>query len=164
MWRKASDKPPTFDATLLSHGTAFVNALAFLPPTTTHPDGLVISGDRDAIIEVRSPGKEPQDNADALLLGHSGNICALDVSNDGSVIVSGSWDASARVWLVDKWDTVAELGGHEGSVWAVLAYDKDTVITGKSLYQSALHGDLQVRNLDECFFTPSNIIQVVPIS
>lgn len=125
-----NEKPPTFDGTLVSHGTAFVNSLNYLPPSANHSEGLIISGDRDAIIEVRSPGKQPQDNADALLLGHSGNVCALDVSGDGSIIVSGSWDGEARVWLVDKWDTVAQLQGHQGSVWAVLAYDKETIITG----------------------------------
>ena len=92
-----------------------------------------MSGDRDAIIEVRQPGKSPQDNADALLLGHAGNVCALDVSEDGSFIVSGSWDAEARVWVVGKWDTAAVLRGHEGSVWTVLAFDKATIITGVCL-------------------------------
>lgn len=130
LWQKIKDEPPTFDDTIVSHGTAFVNSLSYLPPSADHSEGLILSGDRDAIIEARSPSRKPQDNADALLLGHSGNICALDVSEDGSTIVSGSWDGTARVWLVGKWDTVAELRGHEGSVWAVLAYDKETVITG----------------------------------
>lgn len=90
-----------------------------------------MSGGQDAIIELRQPGKSPQDNADALLLGHSGNICALDVSEDGRTIVSGSWDTEARVWKIGKWDAAtAVLQGHEGSVWAVLAYDKETILTG----------------------------------
>lgn len=90
-----------------------------------------MSGGRDAIIELRQPGKSPQDNADALLLGHAGNVCALDVSDDGRTIVSGSWDNEARIWQVGKWDAAtAVLQGHEGSVWTVLAYDKETVLTG----------------------------------
>ncbi|KAI4254285.1 MAG: hypothetical protein L6R42_007262, partial [Xanthoria sp. 1 TBL-2021] len=49
---------------------------------------------------------------------------------DGTYVVSGSWDSSARVWRVGKWECDAVLEGHQGSVWAVLAYDKDTIITG----------------------------------
>ena len=45
-------------------------------------------------------------------------------------MVSGSWDGSARVWKVGKWECEALLEGHQGSVWAVLAYDEETIITG----------------------------------
>lgn len=83
------------------------------------------------MIEVRQPGKPPDASAEALLLGHSHNVCALDSSHDGSLVVSGSWDGSARVWTVGKWSCEALLEGHEGSVWAVLAYDRKTIITGK---------------------------------
>ena len=63
-------------------------------------------------------------------MGHAHNVCALDGSSDGGWIVSGSWDASARVWNLKNWECEAVLEGHEGSVWAVLAYDKETIITG----------------------------------
>ncbi|KAL9105650.1 MAG: hypothetical protein Q9187_008673, partial [Circinaria calcarea] len=109
--------------------SAFINAVAYLKPTSTYPDGLIVSGGKDTIIEVRQPGKPPEENAESLLLGHSHNICALDVSQKGDWIVSGSWDGSARVWGVGKWDCTAVLEGHQGSVWDVLAYDQDTIIT-----------------------------------
>lgn len=82
------------------------------------------------IIEVRQPGKPPEENAERLLTGHAHNVCALDVSPDGGWVVSGSWDASARVWNLRNWECEAVLEEHEGSVWAVLAYDKETIITG----------------------------------
>lgn len=91
-----------------------------------------MSGGKESIIEVRQPGKPPEENAEALLLGHASNVCALDVSSEGGWVVSGSWDASARVWRVGKWECDALLEGHEGSVWDVLAYDRDTIITGWS--------------------------------
>lgn len=91
---------------------------------------MVISGGKDTIIEVRQLGKAPKENADALLLGHAHNVCSLDVSPDGRWVVSGSWDATARVWGVGKWECEAVLEGHEGSVWDVLAFDPETVITG----------------------------------
>jgi len=129
-WKLLSARPPSYDCTLVSHGSAFINSLAYVPPSSQYPDGLIISGGKDTIIEARQPGKAPQDNADGLLLGHAANVCALDVSEDGQTIVSGSWDTEARVWQVGQWEATAVLNGHEGSVWAVLAYDKETIITG----------------------------------
>ncbi|KAL9086287.1 MAG: hypothetical protein Q9165_007202 [Trypethelium subeluteriae] len=128
-WKLTSTKPPTFDCTLSSHGTAFVNAVAFVPRSNNYPEGLIVSGGKDTIIEIRRPDRSPQDNAEALLLGHTANVCALHVSEDGETIVSGGWDAEARIWRVGHWEAATVLQGHEGSVWGVLSYDKDTVIT-----------------------------------
>jgi phospholipase A-2-activating protein len=130
VWKLASTPPPVYDYTISSHGSAFVNALTYFPPTPDFPEGLLLSGGQDTIIEARQPGKSVDDNADAMLLGHRHNVCALDVCPEGGWIVSGSWDATARLWRVNKWECDATLEGHEGSVWAVLAYDKDTIITG----------------------------------
>lgn len=66
------------------------------------------------MIEVREPSKKPEDNAEALLLGHSHNVCSLDVDPAGRFIVSGSWDAEARIWPVGKWECETVLRGHEG--------------------------------------------------
>ncbi|PQE29479.1 Polyubiquitin binding (Doa1 Ufd3) protein [Rutstroemia sp. NJR-2017a WRK4] len=129
LWKLLSDKPPIFDATISSHATAFVNTVAYLPPNSTYSEGLIISGGKDTVIEVRQPSKTPDENAEALLLGHSHNICALDVDPAGRFIVSGSWDAEARIWPLGKWECESVLRGHEGSVWAVLAIDSETVIT-----------------------------------
>lgn len=139
MWKLLEQEPPRYDCSISSHGSSFINAIAYLPPIKGFADGLIVSGGKDSIIEVREPGREPDQNAEALLLGHAQNICALDVSPTGEYIVSGSWDSSARVWGVGKWECDALLEGHRGSVWAVLAYDRDTVITGSC--QSTSNGD-----------------------
>ncbi|KAH8433077.1 WD repeat PLAP family protein [Aspergillus melleus] len=130
LWKLVSTPPPTYDYTITSHGSAFINTLAYIPPTPQYPEGLVLSGGQDTIIEARQPGKASDDNADAMLLGHASNVCALDVSSEGGWVVSGSWDSTARLWRVGKWEAEVILEDHQGSVWAVLAYDKDTVITG----------------------------------
>ncbi|KAL8809387.1 MAG: hypothetical protein Q9200_003454 [Gallowayella weberi] len=129
-WTILQQDPPQYDCSITSHGSSFVNAVGFCPPLKGYADGLVVSGGKDTVIEVRRPGRQPDKDAEALLLGHAHNVCALDVSQDGTYIVSGSWDSSARVWTVGKWECVALLEGHHASVWAVLAYDKDTIITG----------------------------------
>lgn len=131
LWKLVSTPPPTYDYTIASHGSAFINTLAYLPPTPEYPEGLVLSGGQDTIIEARQPGKASDDNADAMLLGHASNVCALDVSSEGGWVVSGSWDSTARLWGVGKWEAEVVLEEHQGSVWAVLAYDKNTVITGR---------------------------------
>jgi phospholipase A-2-activating protein len=131
LWKLQSSLPPTYDYTITSHGSAFINSLAYYPPTPEFPKGLIFSGGQDTIIEAKQPGKVPENNADAMLLGHGHNVCALDVSPEGGWIVSGSWDSSARLWRVGNWETDVIFEGHQGSVWAVLAYDKNTVITGQ---------------------------------
>ncbi|KAL0258137.1 WD repeat protein Lub1 [Diplodia seriata] len=130
VWKLLSNTPPTYDCTLASHGTAFVNSVAYVPPSSSYPDGLIVAGGKDTIIEVRQPSKAPEENAEALLLGHQSNVCALDVAEDGRTIVSGSWDTEARIWQVGNWEASTVLRGHTASVWAVLAYDRKIVITG----------------------------------
>jgi len=129
LWKLLSDNPPLYDQTIASHASAFVNTVAYLPPSEQFSEGLILSGGKDTIIEVREPSKRPEDNAERLLIGHSGNVCALDVDPAGKYIVSGSWDYEARIWSVGKWECETVLKGHSGSVWDVLAYDSETVIT-----------------------------------
>lgn len=133
LWKLVSTPPPAYDYTITTHGTAFINTLAYYPPTPEFPEGLVFSGGQDTIIEARQPGKAVDDNADAMLLGHGHNVCSLDVCPEGGWIVSGSWDSTARLWRFGKWECDVVMEGHEGSVWTVLAYDQNTIITGKDL-------------------------------
>ncbi|KAH8724446.1 phospholipase A-2-activating protein [Phaeosphaeriaceae sp. PMI808] len=130
VWAHQSASPPVWDSTIKSHGKEFVNSLAIVPPSTKFPEGLIVSGGKDQIISVRQPSKGLDDDADALLIGHGNNVCALDVSQDGKYIVSGGWDMEARLWEVGKWGQSTILKGHTASVWAVLAYDDNTIITG----------------------------------
>lgn len=133
IWKQESSPPPAYSFTIASHGSAFINSLAYYPPSNEYPQGLLFSGGQDTIIEARQPGKVSSDNADAMLLGHGHNVCSIDVSPQGGWVVSGSWDSTARLWRIGNWETDVVFDGHGGSVWAVLAYDKDTVITGMQL-------------------------------
>lgn len=143
LWKQEASTPPTYDSTIVkTHGKEFVNSLAIVPSSSQYPEGLIVSGGKDQIIDVRQPGKSIEDNADALLIGHGNNVSALDISQDGRYIVSGSWDMEARVWEVGKWGESITLGEHGAAVWAVLAYDDNTIITGCA--------DKQIR-----FFNPS---------
>lgn len=102
-----------------------------VPPSKSFPEGLIASAGKDTIIDLRQPGRPPDQNADRLLLGHAHNVCALDATADGKALISGGWDKQARIWDIEKGETAVELKGHEASVWAVLSYDRDHVITGR---------------------------------
>jgi phospholipase A-2-activating protein len=133
-WQKTTDKPPTFDATIISQGHGYINSLTFLRPSPTWTEGLVLSGGQESIIEAKRPSLTTTDNADRLLVGHGHNVCTLDVSPGGTYVVSGGWDGKALVWDTEKWQIKAQLA-HQGevkSVWTVLAYDEHTVITGSA--------------------------------
>ena len=95
-----------------------------------------MAGGKDAIVEVKSPKATSETHAERLLVGHAHTICALDVSPDGKWLVSGSWDGTARIWSIGKWDCIAELDEHQGTAWAVLAYDSETIITGMFIEHS----------------------------
>jgi len=134
LWRKTADKPPTFDATITSQGHGYINCLTFLRASSAWPDGLILSAGQEAIIEAKRPTLTTTDNADRLLVGHGHNVCTLDASSRGTYVVSGGWDGKALVWETEKWQISAQLV-HQGevkSVWAVLAYDEHTVITGSA--------------------------------
>jgi phospholipase A-2-activating protein len=103
-----------------------------VPPTKEYPEGLVISGGQDTIIEARQPTATVESNADGLMVGHAHQISSLDVNADEGWIVSGSWDGTAKLWRIGQWEAEVEFPGHQGTVWAVVAYSKDIVITGVS--------------------------------
>ncbi|KAJ1325434.1 phospholipase A-2-activating protein [Microdochium nivale] len=129
-WRRAQASPPSFEPSVTNKGSEFVNSLAYLPPSSDFPEGLIVSAGTDTIIDVRSTAAGPSDNAERLLIGHSRNICSLAVVPGGKQLVSGSWDNSARLWSVGKWEVEAVLTEHEGAVWDVLPIDDRTIVTG----------------------------------
>ena len=130
VWKRTATSPPTYDATESSHGAAFKNCLTYVADAKGFPEGLIYSGGQDAIIEARQPSTTSEANADGLLPGHTGAVCALDSNPEAGWFVSGSWDKTAKVWQIGRWEPEVELQGHTASVWAVLAYSKDTIVTG----------------------------------
>lgn len=129
-WRLTSSNPRTYDDEIALQSSSFVNTLTYAAPSPAYPDGLLVSAGKDTIIDVRRPGARPNDNADRLLLGHANNVCALDASVDGDTLVSGGWDKQARIWSIRKGECITELKGHGASVWAVMIYNQNTIITG----------------------------------
>ncbi|KAG6015387.1 hypothetical protein E4U54_003572 [Claviceps lovelessii] len=130
-WSRGSQPPHSFEGTLISRGSEYINSVAFVPASAEFPNGLVISGGKDTIIEVKSPNAASTDHAERLLIGHAHNVCSLDVASDGSYLISGGWDGQARIWNLEKWETALMLAGHEDkAVWGVIALDTNTAVTG----------------------------------
>ncbi|KAI1445540.1 PFU-domain-containing protein [Annulohypoxylon stygium] len=131
-WKRTSNSPPAFESTVATEGTEFYNSLTYISPSSDYPDGLVVSAGSDTIIDVRKPSSGSKDNAERLLIGHARNVCALAVIPGGQYLVSASWDKTARVWNLRKWDVEAILGGHEEAVWDVLPLDKNIIVTASA--------------------------------
>ncbi|KAL2396886.1 Ubiquitin homeostasis protein lub1 [Exophiala dermatitidis] len=130
VWKQTSTSPPRYDPTESSRGAQFKTCLAYIPPEKEYPDGLILSSGQDALIEARQPSLTADVNADAIMVGHSNQVCSLDVCARGGYFVSGSWDSTAKLWAIGRWEASLDLPGHTATVWAVLAYDRDTIVTG----------------------------------
>ena len=61
---------------------------------------------------------------------HSGAISAIDSSDDGSLVLTGSYDFSARLWDAESGGPRQEFGGHAGFVTSVDVGSGDRFLTG----------------------------------
>ena len=98
-------------------GSRFINAVAYLKPTPEAPQGknmacqpdfgppltmaqfagYIVTGGQDSIINIWDIGQSREEPLTSLL-GHSDNVCALHVGEDGTII-SGSWDKYALLFF-----------------------------------------------------------------
>ncbi|KAJ2873704.1 WD repeat protein Lub1 [Coemansia aciculifera] len=127
IWKRAGPNDFVEDSVLLGH-TGYVNSVTAIPPTAEYPSGLVATGGTDKTICLWDPTDLSQPTLK--LTGHTDNVCALAASSDGRVLVSGSWDKTAKVWI----DGVCKytLGGHQHAVWCVLIMEDGSVLTGSA--------------------------------
>lgn len=93
---------------MLKAGARYINSVAHIPPSPDAPkgkgrgnvhlackiikrnEGYAVTGGQDTVINVFSL-ETPKDDPDFSLVGHTENVCALDVTSGGTII-SGSWD------------------------------------------------------------------------
>ncbi|XP_052738661.1 phospholipase A-2-activating protein [Bicyclus anynana] len=96
----------------------FVSCVCWLPPCEAFPEGLVITGSNDNTIL----GYNLQDGKVQIhLTGHENVVCSVAPSNDSGILMSSSWDNTARVWNVNKPQmTPTVLKGHQAAVWAII--------------------------------------------
>jgi len=109
-------------------GPRFVNSVAYLKPTPEAPQGYIVTGGQDSVINIWAIGPSREEPL-YTLLGHSDNVCALHVGESGTII-SGSWDKTAKVWA--NFQLVSDLVGHTQPVWAVVALQGGEYLTGSA--------------------------------
>lgn len=102
---------------IIYESAGFLNSLA-----VDFSTGRVFIGSQDALIcsvDVTNPSQQEY------YLGHESNVCSLNYSH--GLLVSGSWDTTARVWHSPTESIV--LRGHTQAVWGVLALSPTRVLT-----------------------------------
>ncbi|KAJ2742170.1 hypothetical protein GGI20_004678 [Coemansia sp. BCRC 34301] len=127
IWRRSGPNEFAEDSVLLGH-LGYVNSVTAIPATGEYPSGLVATGSTDKTICLWDPTDLSQ--ATRTLKGHTDNVCALAASPDGRVLVSGSWDRTAKVWV--DGECKHTLGGHQQAVWSVLVMADGSVLTGSA--------------------------------
>ena len=83
---------------------------------TFSPDGALLavcSAHHVEVIDARS-GRVLR-----LIRGHAGTVADVAFSPDGTVIVTGSYDGTARTWEVTTGRPLVTFAGHDGAVYGV---------------------------------------------
>jgi WD40 repeat protein len=85
-----------------AHGVAFL------------PNGLIAGTGTDGRIVLMTPAGEVRAS-----FNHEGGATSLAASPDGTMLVTGGYDRTARIWRVADGRQLGALGGHGGTVWTV---------------------------------------------
>ena len=107
-WQRSPTTSAFALSSILKAGSRYINSVAYLPPSPEAPkgslmtlslvqesiahisQGYAVTGGQDTVINVFAL-ESPKEDPDFSLVGHTANVCALDVTISGG-IVSGSWD------------------------------------------------------------------------
>jgi phospholipase A-2-activating protein len=69
----------------------------------------------------------------SILKGHTSTVCALAEGNSPNVLLSGSWDKTARIWTnIESSQNAIVIEGHDAAVWAVARLASGKYATGSA--------------------------------
>ncbi|UPK26912.1 toll/interleukin-1 receptor domain-containing protein [Bradyrhizobium sp. 195] len=137
------------------YDTAMRIAVEGLPPPGRLPVTLGWSTREVAGLEAKLAGAAQLSRLQRVLSGHTDTINSVAISTDGTRIVSGSSDRTARVWDSRSGELLHELK-HEGAVGRV-AFSSD----GRRVFTASSNGsDSVLRSWDAVSGTPSAAIKV----
>ncbi|XP_048360052.1 phospholipase A-2-activating protein [Sphaerodactylus townsendi] len=127
LWAPDSSNRGFSEMHRMSGHSNFVSCVCVIPPSEIYPRGLIATGGNDNNICIFT-----LDNTAPLyvLKGHKDTVCSLSSGKFGTLL-SGSWDATAKVWLNDK--CMMTLQGHTAAVWAVkILPEQGLMLTGSA--------------------------------
>ncbi|NTU41812.1 MAG: NACHT domain-containing protein [Nitrospirales bacterium] len=97
-------------------------------------------------------------------LGHSSSVTSVAFSPDGKILVTGSWDKTARLWDVASGREIKTIQAHSGSVTSVtFSPDGKTLVTG-SWDKTARLWDVESGREIKTFQAHSDSISSVAVS
>jgi len=144
--------------TLCGHGD-WVTSIA----TTPEDPNLVLSSSRDKkIIVWNFHGEQAKSSEEAedhlcgtprrALCGHNHFVSDVVISSDGQFALSGSWDATLRLWEINSGKTTRRFVGHSKDVLSVaFSFDNRQIVSGSRDKSIKLWN-----TLGECKFTMSD--------
>eukprot|EP01041_Mallomonas_annulata_P002239 gene2239-4353_t len=120
----------TLRGTLVGHG-GWITSIA----TTAEDPNMILSASRDKSIIVWSLTKEEGNYgyAKRALRGHNHFVSDVVISSDGQFALSGSWDATLRLWEISTGRCTRRFVGHSKDVLSVaFSSDNRQIVSGSS--------------------------------
>nr|CDS30432.1 phospholipase A 2 activating protein [Hymenolepis microstoma] len=103
----------TFPAMEFAKHSKYVTSVSFCP-SSHFSNGVILTGSNDNLIRGFVEG---QPDPVFSLNGHTGTVCSLDCNSSG-VILSGSWDSTARFWDFDS--CLGIIQQPDTTIWSVI--------------------------------------------
>ncbi|MBN1139999.1 MAG: caspase family protein [Anaerolineae bacterium] len=92
-------------------------------PVLFSPDGrTVVMAGEDKVISIWQLDRA---GGPLLLKGHDDRVFSLDISDDGDLLVSGSWDGTTRLWDTSSGDQIASIQ-YPAPIWSVALSPSDS--------------------------------------
>lgn len=112
------------DTTIFHSPTSsFINAIEYI-----QSESLFALGSQDSMIYLADFSNNLESKYQ--LIGHQANVCALH--NIATILASGSWDCTAKIWDLSTMSIKYDLIGHDYSVWDVKILDNDRYLTASA--------------------------------
>lgn len=109
--------------------TAFADTFGLVHAVVFHPSGQELAATAEE--EIRF-WREPDGQRSGVLRGHTDDVWSIAYNEDGTLLVSGSWDQTLRLWDLTTQKSIRTFSGHTKGVVAVAFSPDATMIVSGS--------------------------------